>query len=310
MITTGRSRIGSFWRPSQCAWAGPVAAAALLAGAGPPALVSGQSVEPEPIWFESHGDTVRGVFYRSPDAGLQPLLLHFHGFPGGTGDALGIGAAANAAGWNVMMFSPRGMHHSGGTFSFTNTLEDVDASLVFLRRERERLGITDGAVAVTGWSFGGWVALMAGMHRSEVGCVGAIAPANMGYVGRRARIDVTFLSGGRYLVEPAMRAGTVRSDWDAYITELLANSDEFDTIRRAGELRDKPVLVVGGWRDSGPVLEDWIAPLVRALRGAGNERVTPVVLDDDHGFGESRDRLHATVVSWLEQECVRAPRGG
>lgn len=108
-----------------------------------------------------------------------------------------------------------------------------------------------------------------------------------------------------------MREGKVRAvSAAAVVGELLADPYRYDPVHRAAELADKAVLVVGGWRDPGIRVEDWIAAIVRALRAAGNERVTPVTLDDGHNLTATRPALRAVVTEWLRSDCSPpAPRG-
>lgn len=270
--------------------------------AAPPA--SGQQITVEPIEFLSHGASVRGQFYRGTGPAPRPTLLLFHGYPGGSGDVLGIGAAAAAAGWNTLVYMPRGFHDSGGLHSMANALEDVAAALDYLRSSTPMLEVDTARLAAAGYSFGGWVALMAATRHPQLRCLATVGPANQGLTARLMRRDSAYQAAIRAAVEPPMLDGRVRSGgWEAAKAELFDHQDEYDLLLRGEALRDRPVLVIGGWRDTGPTLEHYIVPLVRALRMAGNERVTPVVLDDTHAFRQTRQQVKELVVEWLEREC-------
>jgi hypothetical protein len=102
-----------------------------------------------------------------------------------------------------------------------------------------------------------------------------------------------------------MLNGRVRGiDAATLLAESLAHMDEYDLLLHGAALRGKPALVIGGWRDEGPTLEGWIIPLVRALRAAGAEHVTPVTVDDDHSFRNSRPEIHRAVIEWLRTACM------
>jgi hypothetical protein len=65
---------------------------------------------------------------------VSDLDLAFGGFVAcprnrGSGDVLGLGDLLARQGINVVMFNPRGMHASEGTFSFAHTVEDIGAAL-------------------------------------------------------------------------------------------------------------------------------------------------------------------------------------
>lgn len=279
-------------------------ALALLAVVGAPA--PGRDLPGEAVTFQSHGSTLQGRFFRARAPGARPTVLLFHGFPGGPGDVLGVGAAVSRAGWNALLFNPRGFHGSQGTHTLENALEDTAAALAFLRASQAPPGIDTGRIAVVGYSYGGWLALMAGMRHAEVKCVAAIAPGNEGMQARMLDGDPAYAASLRQTIERADRENLVRGlGWDSAAAEMRAHADEYDLIRHAAALAGRPVLVVGGWRDQGPTLEAFIVPLVRALRAAGNARVTPVALDDDHSYGATRQELHRVVVSWIESACAR-----
>lgn len=257
---------------------------------------------PEPIAFDSHGDTVRGLFFRAAASGRQPVVILLHGYPGSPGDVMGMGAAAAAAGWNALMFHPRGMHDSEGTTTNANAVEDVSSAVVFLRSSAAELPVDTGRIAAVGHSMGAALALLAGMRDPAIDCVGAIAPGPpMPLLRESAEFREVFMT---QVLAPAMREGLVRGvSPEAVVEEFLADPYAFDPVHRAAELAGKPVLVVGGWRDRGIRVEGWIAALIRALRAAGNDSVTPVTLDDGHNFTARRPALRAAVVEWLRSSC-------
>ncbi len=281
-----------------------LASATMLLTIAAPVPASTQQVAGEAIAFESGGATLQGRFFRAPGPGVHPTVLLFHGYPGNPTDVLGLGEALAPVGWSALTFNYRGAYGSGGRLTPPNSLEDASAALAFLRTHAGELGVDTGRIAVVGYSYGGWVALMTGSAEA-VRCVGAIVPGNWGQQVRAMRRDTAFRAAMRASYEGPIRAGRIRGmPWDSAWALLQQHGDEYDSTARAGSLAGKPVLVVGGWRDQGPTLEEYIVPLVRALRAAGNERVTPVALDDDHGLGASRGELHRIVSAWLGAACT------
>jgi uncharacterized protein len=280
------------------------ASTAILALVALPAFLPPATAQqaPEPIAFDSRGDTLRGQFFRAAGPGAHPTVVLLHGYPGRPGDLMGIGAAAAAAGWNALTFFPRGLHDSEGTVTMANAVEDVSVAIAFLRSAALELGVDTARVAAVGHSFGAGLVLMAGMVDPAIRCVGAIAPGPP-FPLLRESAEFRDLFEQRIL-DPPIREGLVRAiSAAAIVDELLADPYAFDPVHRAAELADKPVLVVGGWRDPGIRVEDWIAALIRALRDAGNDRVTPVTLDDGHNFTATRPALRAAVTAWLRSEC-------
>ena len=270
--------------------------------AAPSAL--GQQITGEPIEFLSNGARVRGHFLRGTGAAPRPTLLLFHGYPGGMGDVLGIGRAVSAAGWNTLVYLPRGMHESDGVFTLANTLDDFVPALAHLRSRAAELEVDTARLAAGGYSFGGWVALMGAAEHPELRCVATVGPANQGLTARMMRSDPAYLAFIRGVVEPPMLDGRIRAPgWEAAQAEMFDRMEDYDLRLQGESLRDRPVLVIGGWQDQGPTLDGYIVPLVRALRAAGNERITPIAVDDTHAFKRTRQQVQDAVVAWLEKEC-------
>ena len=88
----------------------------------------------------SHGFQITGRFFPGEGGGLRPTLILLPGWPGGTGDVLGLGGRLSDAGVNVLMVIPRGMQGSEGTNTFANTLEDIGAALAWLQQSAGKPG--------------------------------------------------------------------------------------------------------------------------------------------------------------------------
>jgi len=82
------------------------------------------------------------VIYIASGAGPHPTVLMLHGFPGNEKN-LDLAYSVRRAGWNVLAPFYRGAWGSGGTFSFTHTLEDAQASIDFLRQPEKRQKVPD-----------------------------------------------------------------------------------------------------------------------------------------------------------------------
>ena len=263
--------------------------------------IMGQQDTGEPITFDVAGSTLHGRFFRAADAGLRPTLMLFHGYPGGKGDVMGIAQAVAKAGWNTLVFRPRGWHDSEGTFSLENSLIDVRSALHYLQSSANQLNVDTARLAAAGYSFGGWLALMSGIQHAELKCVATLAPAT---VSAQLRADPGFRTVFEQILDEPIKNGQIRgTSGSAIIKEILADSLRLDPGGRAAELAKKPVLVIGGWRDTGVSIEGWIASLVRALRRAGNQQVTPVTVDDDHTFRQTRPEIQLAIAKWLTTSC-------
>jgi len=99
------------------------------------------------------------VIYIASGAGPHPTVLMLHGFPGNEKN-LDLAYSVRRAGWNVLAPFYRGAWGSGGTFSFTHTLEDAQASIDFLRQPEnvKKFRIDSNHIVLIGHSMGGFVA--------------------------------------------------------------------------------------------------------------------------------------------------------
>jgi pimeloyl-ACP methyl ester carboxylesterase len=136
----------------------------------------------------SHGAKMYSVIYIASGAGLHPTVLMLHGFPGNEKN-LDLAYSIRRAGWNVLVPFYRGAWGSGGTFSFTHTLEDAQASIDFLRQAEnvKKLRIDPNHIVLIGHSMGGFVAAYATAHEPKVFGAALISAANLGPASARQR---------------------------------------------------------------------------------------------------------------------------
>jgi len=243
------------------------------------------------------------VFFHGVGEGELPTLILLHGFPGGEGDVLGLGERISSGSFNVLTFNFRGVRKSEGTFTFGNSISDVAAAVDYLKRGNIS-GVDRDRIGVLGWSFGAWVAMMAGAENPEIQCVGAIAPGNAGVFARQIDSDPETRRFFVQSLDSIMHGDRVRGlGGEETVTEMLTYASEYDLVNHASELVRKPVLVVGGWRDTEASFEESILPVLRAIWELEGDLLTPVAIDDGHSFRNHRDELQRIVISWLENEC-------
>ena len=264
---------------------------------------SGGQVQPQQVTFPSEGEVIHAVLFRGSGDGPHPTAILLHGFPGGDGDVLGVGAAISADGWNALALNYRGMLRNEGTHTPSNTLADGEAALDYLRNAGLDF-VAEGQFATIGYSYGGWVALLTGASDSCVSCVAGIGPGNMGVLAEEAGSNPEIRVYWEEYLESVTRGDPARGvGGKRTVEEILANSSEFDIRSHGQALSRKPVLLIGGWRDGTAPLEKYTLPIARAIEAVDGSNLTPVVLDDDHEFRKTREALHAAVRSWLRDKC-------
>ena len=162
----------------------------------PPAVISDPPPDPAfPATMDwpdipSHGAKLYSVMYIASGAGPHPTVLMLHGFPGNEKN-LDLAFSIRRAGWNVLVPFYRGAWGSGGTFSFTHTLEDAQASIDFLRQPEnvKKFRIDPNHIVLVGHSMGGFVAAYTTAHDPQVYGAALVSPGNLGPASARQRAN-------------------------------------------------------------------------------------------------------------------------
>lgn len=241
----------------------------------------------------SAGDPINAMLLTAAGPGPHATVLLLHGFPGNERN-LDLAQALRRAGYHVLVMNYRGVWGSAGQFSFSHAVEDAVAALAFLQSpaNAERYGIDRARLGVVGHSVGGFVALQASGRTPTVKAVVALAPfwtspaMLQKFLERRGPANDTNVRGG-----PVVAAS---------LSELIAQPADEPFARTLERLRERPVLLVAGTRDSVLPMADHHAPILAALE---RDRATPVdvqVVADDHSFSGSRITVMRTVVRWLQ----------
>jgi putative redox protein len=249
------------------------------------------------VEFTSGGATLQGHLARSAGAtsatsAARCGLVLCHGFPA---DPPGRRSApqsypeladrlAAETGWAVFSFDFRGAGESGGDFSLSNWLADIDAAVAELGRIAEVEGVW-----LAGFSTGGALALCAAGEDERIrGVVTFAAPAD--FEG--------WASDPRRFLEHARSVGVVRdrafpADFDAWAREL----HEVRPLNLIGKIPPRPVLVVHG-------SEDDIVPVVdaRALADAADGEVELRVLAGAGHRLRHDPRAIAVLLGWLDRQ--------
>ena len=244
----------------------------------------------EVLHIPSGGVKINGVAYVTSGAGLHPTFVFFHGLPGNEKN-LDLAQAVRRAGWNAITVNYRGSWGSPGQFKFGNNLEDAVSVLAFLRDPltARNLGIDTTRLVIGGHSMGGWVTTLTAAK--DHGLAGAIliSAADMGAVGKRmTRAEaIPFMAGNM--------ESLVGVTAEIMADEVLGGSAKWGFADAVPGLAHVPLLVLSS--------DDGLAPgtdaLVKAVRAAGNRRVTTVHKATDHSWSDKRIALESAVVGWL-----------
>ncbi|HYL82840.1 MAG TPA: alpha/beta hydrolase [Candidatus Angelobacter sp.] len=250
--------------------------------------------------ISSHGAKMYSVIYIASGAGPHPTVLMLHGFPGNEKN-LDLAYSIRRAGWNVLVPFYRGAWGSGGTFSFTHTLEDAQASIDFLRQPENvrKFRIDPNHIVLIGHSMGGFVAAYATAHEPKALGAALISAANLGPASARQRAsDPEFWS--RWNDNASRLVSTTAQQ---LVGELDNDPAKWNYMNCVPLLKERPTLVLEA--DDRNTSDN--QALVEALRKAGNTKVTEQHMRTDHPFSDHRIAMQAAIVNWLDAITKQQP---
>jgi pimeloyl-ACP methyl ester carboxylesterase len=258
--------------------------------ANPPSMQSFQ--------IPSHGDKLNAFIYIAAGPGIHPTVILLHGFPGNERN-LDLAQAIRRSGDNVLFFDYRGSWGTPGSFSFSNSMQDTEAVLAFLRdpATAARLHADPSNIVLIGHSMGGMIAANIGAHDPTVRATALISAANMSSARLSSSdpnqpVSVDNLAAqldsiGIYPLAGCTPKGLAR--------ELLANTTRWDFRTFAPLLNPRPTLIITSNDGLAPASDQ----LATNLRTLNDPHLTTLHLATDHSYSGQRIALETAVVSWL-----------
>jgi acetyl esterase/lipase len=241
----------------------------------------------------SHGAKTYSVLYIASGTGLHPTALMLHGFPGNEKN-LDLAYSIRRAGWNVLVPFYRGAWGSGGTFSFTHSLEDAQASIDFLLQPEnaKKFRIDPNRIVLIGHSMGGFVAAYTTAHEPRVFGAALISAGNLGPASARQRAnDPEFWE--RWNDNASRLVGTTARQ---LVQEVDSDPAKWNYMSYVTLLKERPIFVLEA--DDRNTSDN--QTLAEALRKAGNTKVTEQHMHTDHPFSDHRVAMQAAIVNWLD----------
>lgn len=256
------------------------------------------------LTFQSSEDDMHGLLYLAQGKGPHPTLIFLHGFPGFEQN-LDLAQSLRRAGFNILTFHYRGSWGSGGTFSILNARDDVAAAAAFLRDPKnpsaERIDATQ--LGVVGHSLGGFLALEAAAIDTDLKCIVAITPANMGVMAEAARTDPAYRAT---LEEDTGQQGPINGVTGEVLVAELLSHPELNAITLATQLAPRPLLLIGASSDTVLPNALFHTPLTVAYQSLEWPALRVVLMDGDHSFSWNRVALTRKVTDWALTSC-KAP---
>lgn len=260
----------------------------------------------EHLTIDSGGDRMLGVMFRPAGEGPHPVAVILHGFPGHDRN-LDIAHMLRRGGFASVVFHYRGAWGSGGSFTFSNMLEDVRRVLDHLERNADQYSLDIGNLNIIGHSMGGWAAMMVASEDDRVRGVAGISGFNLGLAGSFIGDDIK----ARKLVENKFRELSkpfkVKSV-ELLLEEMIEGSDGLDLISRCSELVRRRILMIYSMNDELSVPRLHHGPLFMGLKEAGAEDLTGYCIDTDHSYSDSRLELQGAIWEWISEKPLEERR--
>lgn len=250
----------------------------------------------------SNGNKLNANIYLATDDFPHPTLIFLRGYPGSEGDQLGLGEKLSSLGINVLLFNYQGTWSSEGEYSFESSMKDAGIAIKFVksRENIEKFNIDTTNIILGGYSYGGGIALNAAIYNPEITRVFSIAGADESVFGRKMLADTNYRTAREHMLfESFYPNGPIKGDFQAVVTFWLSNLDRYDLVLNADHLKDKDILLIGGWNDTGVALEEHILPLYRKLQDLNANQIEIKAFNTNHSFQNVREELTETICHWI-----------
>lgn len=242
-----------------------------------------------------------GRMFIAEGKGPHPTVVLLHGFPGVMMN-LDTAADLQFRGWNVLVINYRGSWGSQGDFSFSHALEDVKATLSYIKQSeiaaQNRIDLN--RLGVIGHSFGGFLALKTVADDPSIKNVASLSGVNLSLYVQLIKQSPQF--------EAQLRANLQASCFflagcsaDRLILDVEDHHLEWNTFQFAPSLADRHLLITAAAHDEELPKALFNDPLLQSFEHIHAPHLTYHVIDTDHNYVSKRKELADTLHSWLNE---------
>ena len=262
----------------------------------------------EKIQINRDNITLNGVIFPTKGDNASPALLLLRGFPGGESDVFGIGEKLQENGIITLTFNYSGTYSSNGKYSMEYTLHDIKAAFEFLIDSNtvENYHIDTTKIYLGGYSYGGGMSLSYAANHREIKRVFSIAGTDHGEFFREYYKNEHFAKMIDDMFDKLKAPdGPVRFEEGKMPKEITSEDvtqidSTIDLRKCAPLLSGKKILLIAGLDDPMVTMENHMLPLYRALQNEYAENVKFLVLQDDHSFRKSREKVSEIILNWIK----------
>lgn len=262
----------------------------------------------EEVTINRDNITLNGKIFPASGNGSYPALILLSGFPGGESDVFGIGAKLQKSGFNVLTFNYSGTYRSEGEYSMEYTMKDIKAAFDFMNESLnvKKYKIDTSKIYLGGYSYGGGMSLTYAANHPEIKKVFSIAGTDHGQFFRDYFENQEFAKMIDEMFDQLKApTGPVRFEEgkmpkDATPEDISAIDSTIDLKICAPLIANKKILLIAGIDDPMVTMENHMLPLYRELKRNGARNVNFVVIQDDHSFRKSREKVSNIILDWIK----------
>jgi dipeptidyl aminopeptidase/acylaminoacyl peptidase len=259
--------------------------------------------EPEAFRIKHENIELQCYIHRAIGEGPFPTIILLQGWASGGKDSLQIGATLAGSGINSFTIHYRGTYLSEGIFTFKDLLKDLDFLYNLIKTEKfqKKYKIDTTKIIMGGHSFGGAISLIYAANSPQIKYAFSVGAPDHSEMAREYKNNpqLAEMLDASFAKREAPK-GPVRGGVES-LRDMVKNPDMHDLRKLAPRFKGKKLLLVGGWEDSGPVVEDHLVPFYRELKKAGVEDVEIIMYHADHSFRNVRMQLSADIFDWIKE---------
>ncbi|MCE7734402.1 MAG: alpha/beta hydrolase [Candidatus Heimdallarchaeota archaeon] len=250
--------------------------------------------------IDSHGSNLNAILEIAQGKGPHPTIILLHGFPGNEKN-FDLAHIFRRAGYNVLIFYYRGSWGSGGNYCFQNCIDDVVSVLNHIREPTTAIThrIDTKNIILIGHSWGGFVALFAGVIDPRITKIASISGFNIGKFGKWLEKNK---DPDTELYELFDNLGGLQgTSGKLLLNEIHTKHGLWDLEDLAEKITKKDVCLTGAVNDEVLPMKFHHTPLVNSITEISKHNLTTKTFSTSHSYSDNRLALAKFLLKWLNE---------
>ncbi len=248
----------------------------------------------------SHGSHLNAIIEIAQGQGPHPTIILLHGFPGNEKN-FDLAHIFRRSGFNVLIFYYRGSWGSGGIYSFQNCVDDVESVIEHLcdpiTYQNYRIDPTN--IILIGHSWGGFVAMYAGVHDDRIHRVASISGLNIGAFGKWLQNHEV---ENNVMYNLLSNVGPLRGTSGKQLLEEIMNRHHFwDLTDLSAKFVKKDICITGAINDEVLPIDFHHRPLIECIQEISDANLTTKEFITTHSYSDHRIALAKFLLKWLNE---------